>query len=64
VRLEVFDVSGRLIHVLVDGVQVSGSHQVMWDGTNRAGRPVASGLYLSRLRVGKHTAVNRMLLMK
>lgn len=64
VRLEVFDVTGRLVQVLVDGVQEAGSHQVTWGGTDRAGVPLASGVYLSRLRVGEQVRVHRMLLMK
>ncbi|HMB93612.1 MAG TPA: FlgD immunoglobulin-like domain containing protein, partial [Rhodothermales bacterium] len=64
VRLEVFDVTGRLVQVLVDGVQEAGAHQITWGGTDRTGVPVASGVYLSRLRVGEQVRVHRMLLMK
>ena len=64
VRLEVFDVAGRLVRVLVDGLQEPGTHQVTWDGADAAGVPVASGVYLSRLHAGRHVQVNRMLLLK
>ncbi len=63
-RLEIFDVAGRLVRVLVDGLQEPGTHRVMWDGADAAGIPVASGVYLSRLHAGRHVQVNRMLLMK
>ena len=64
VRLEVFDVAGRLVRVLVEGLQEPGTHRVTWDGTDAAGIPVASGVYLSRLHAGRHVQVNRMLLLK
>jgi len=35
-----------------------------WDGTDAAGTPVASGVYLSRLQAGVHMQVQQMLLMK
>src|SRR5690606_4911432 len=48
--LEVFDLLGRRVRVLVDGEQNAGSHTAAWDGRDAAGRAVASGVYLVRLR--------------
>ncbi len=64
VRLDVYDVAGRLVRVLVNGVHESGAYQVEWDGTDTSGVPVASGVYLYRLQTGSHLQVRRMLLMK
>ena len=64
VRLDVYDVAGRLVRVLVNGVQEPGVHQVEWDGADASGVPVASGVYLYRLQTGRHLQVRRMLLMK
>ncbi len=42
-----------------------GSSQVLWDGTDDSGRPVASGVYLYRLQEGDHTwAFRRMALIR
>ncbi len=49
VRLTVFDLHGRLVRVLEDGVRNAGSYQVAWDGEDQAGRLVASGAYFYRL---------------
>jgi hypothetical protein len=49
VRLEVIDLAGRVVRVLVDERLGAGPHQVVWDGTDANGRAVASGVYLSRL---------------
>ena len=37
---------------------------VVWNGTDRSGRNVASGVYFSSLRTGEGTVMQKMLLMK
>lgn len=49
VRLTVFDLGGRVVRILADGMQAGGSHEVTWDGRDEAGRSVASGAYFYRL---------------
>ncbi len=50
VTLSILDLQGRLVRHLVEGDVDPGRHRVVWDGTDRAGRPVPSGLYFYRLR--------------
>ncbi len=50
VKLVVFDVRGHHVKTLVDGLVEPGRHQVVWDGTGRSGRPVASGTYYSQMQ--------------
>jgi hypothetical protein len=60
VRLEVFDVTGRKVAVLVDGVRKSaGSHRVSFDGSG-----LSSGVYFYRLEAGGQTITHKMLLVK
>jgi flagellar hook assembly protein FlgD len=40
---------GRLVRVLADGLARGGEHAVVWDGRDRSGRQVASGVYQFRL---------------
>ncbi len=49
IRLEVFDLLGRRIAVLDDGMRSAGTHEVSWNGRDAAGRPVPSGLFVVRL---------------
>jgi len=49
VRLAVYDVHGRLIRVLRDGVQSGGSHVAPWDGRDEEGLPVPGGVFFYRL---------------
>jgi hypothetical protein len=58
--LEVFDLLGRRVRVLAEGEQSAGSHTIAWDGRDAAGRPVANGVYLVRLRTGDASATRRV----
>jgi hypothetical protein len=49
VRIHVYDIGGRLIRTLVDGVQTAGHLSVEWDGRNGAGGAVGSGVYFYRI---------------
>ena len=64
VRLDIFDVSGRLVRTLVDENRPAAVHTVMWDGTDNRGGRVASGAYYYRLQTGTQTATHKMLLVK
>jgi flagellar hook assembly protein FlgD len=49
-RVEVFDVTGRRVAVLLDGERVAaGSHSVTWRGEDERGSFVAPGVYFARL---------------
>ena len=63
-RLVVYDVLGREVKVLVDAVQPAGSYSVVWDGKDRNGSTVTSGVYFYRLTAGSFTSMQRMLLLK
>lgn len=59
VNLSVYDVTGRLVERLVDGVQSEGDHSFQW---NAAGK--ASGVYFCRLAAGDVVRVQRMVLLR
>ena len=47
--LEAFDVLGRRVAVLMDGVRDVGTHEVRWSGEADSGGRLASGVYVLRL---------------
>lgn len=47
--INVFNLAGDLIDVLHRGRLEAGEHTTTWDGTNRAGRIVARGIYFIRV---------------
>ncbi len=64
VKLVVYDVAGRRIRTLANGSYAAGHHQVVWDGRDERGVPVASGVYIYRLTAGSHHFTRKMMLMK
>jgi len=65
VSLQVFDVSGRLVDVLLDGQSaVRGRNEVVWQGRDMEDRAVPTGVYFYRLDAGSFTETQRMLLVK
>ena len=50
--LAVYDLQGRLVQTLINENLEAGYHEVLWNGDDRSGRSVASGLYLARLQSG------------
>ncbi len=63
-RLEIFDVGGRHVRTLVDGVTPAGTHALRWDGRDRSGVPLPSGVYLFQLQAGSVTETRRATLIK
>ena len=64
VRLEIFDVNGRLVNILVDGHYTSGEHSIEWEGLDRGGSSVSSGVYFYRLIAGKESLSRKMVLLR
>ncbi|GAB4325249.1 MAG: hypothetical protein Kow0074_18800 [Candidatus Zixiibacteriota bacterium] len=64
VRLEVFDVLGRIIATIVDGPQALGVHEAVWNGMNDNGDAVASGIYFYRLEVNGDILSRKMTMLK
>jgi hypothetical protein len=63
-RLQIFDLTGQQVRLLLEGTAEAGHHSVSWDGRNDAGHPVASGVYFYALQIGDFRAVCRMLLLR
>jgi hypothetical protein len=54
-RLAVYDVAGRRVRQLLDGIAESGVRRVVWDGRADDGSQVAAGVYYVRLEsLGRH----------
>ena len=64
VTLTVYDLLGREVKTLVNEQKTPGRYLVKWDGTNSAGIPAASGVYLYRLKAGEFVQTRKMLLMR
>ncbi|REL38125.1 T9SS C-terminal target domain-containing protein [Rhodohalobacter sp. SW132] len=59
VSLKVFDMLGREVATLVDGMVSSGEHRVTFDASN-----LTSGMYIYRLQAGERVQTRKMMLIK
>jgi len=63
-RMRVYDVAGQVVATLLDRELGAGPHVATWDGRDRSGNPVASGLYFYRLTSDEGQGVRRLLLIR
>ncbi|MCC6348767.1 MAG: T9SS type A sorting domain-containing protein [Candidatus Eisenbacteria bacterium] len=60
-RIDIYDVSGRRVRTLTDGVLAAGSYVEVWDGRGDVGTLMRAGLYFVRLQAAGETIVARCL---
>ncbi|MCX6640614.1 MAG: T9SS type A sorting domain-containing protein [bacterium] len=59
VNLSIYDVSGKKVAELVNGMRAAGAKKITFDGSN-----LTSGIYFCRLQAGEYSAVQKMILLK
>lgn len=64
VSLEIFNILGQSIKVLVNSSLGAGEYSVNWDGTNEANSTIPSGIYFYRLKTDSFVETKRMILLK
>ncbi|MCH8838343.1 MAG: T9SS type A sorting domain-containing protein [Candidatus Marinimicrobia bacterium] len=62
--LLVYDIVGQEVVRLVDEVLSPGYHKTSWNGKDRAGRKVASGIYIAKLTTPDWAQTMKMILLK
>jgi sugar lactone lactonase YvrE len=62
--LAIFDVSGRRIATLEDGVAAAGTHRFEWSARHDDGRPVAAGVYFARLASERGASAVRLVVVR
>lgn len=64
IDLSIYDIRGRLVNTLLKSRIDTGYHGMVWDGTDRFGNSVSSGVYICRIKVDEYNQSRRMLLLK
>jgi hypothetical protein len=64
VALRVYDLQGRRVRTLADGMVDPGRHSTLFDGRNDAGHDLASGTYFLRIEAGSQRAVEKLSLVR
>ena len=63
-ELSIFDIRGRLVRVLLSDYEANGMQKIIWDGTDRSGISVPSGLYICRLSTSEYSLMKKLILQK
>lgn len=64
ITLKIYNLNGQEITTLVSAIQDAGYHDVVWDGRDKRGMTVSSGVYLYRLEANGITLSAKMILLK
>jgi hypothetical protein len=64
VNISIFDVMGRKVATLQDGMMGPDLHTVTWRGLSDDGRRLASGVYLCRMVAGDVTQTAKVALLR
>jgi hypothetical protein len=64
VTLRLYDVSGRLVRTLVDGIKDAGSYSAVWDGRNNLGSAAVSGIYFCKMEAGDWSATRKVVMLR
>ncbi len=64
VTLVVYDVTGREVATLVDGLEQEGRSSVVWDGKDGNGLKVSSGIYFVLMKANEKTTSQKIILLR
>jgi glucose/arabinose dehydrogenase len=63
-ELVVYNLAGQRVAALAQGWRAAGIYQLEWDGRDDRGRPLASGVYIYRLRLEDRVEARKLLLLR
>jgi hypothetical protein len=64
VTLTIYDLLGRHIATLTDGVRAAGGHSITWEGLDEEGQAVSPGIYILSLRSGESIHTGKIVLIR
>ena len=64
VTIEIFNIKGQLVKILVNDKYEPGQHTVMWNGKDDRNNLVVSGIYFYRMKTNDFQEIKKMVLMK
>jgi len=64
VKIEIFNIVGQKVRILVDEDMKPGFYVADWDGKDENQNPVSSGIYFYRMQAGEFADMKKMLLLK
>jgi len=62
-ELIIFDILGREVATLVNGMQSPGTHTIEWDGKNAKGQTVGAGIYFYQMKTSSGFVIAKKMIM-
>ncbi|MCB0732547.1 MAG: T9SS type A sorting domain-containing protein, partial [Ignavibacteriae bacterium] len=63
-KLTIYNIQGEVVKELLNEKLQAGTYLTKWNGDNQFGKMVSSGIYFYKIKVGEHTVVGKMNLVK
>jgi len=63
-KIQVFDLRGKLLATPVNSTFSAGSYALIWDGSSQGGEMLPSGIYILRLSTPEETLFQRVTLLR
>ena len=64
VKIKIFNILGEQIKTILENDLSTGFHKVSWNGKNKSGQNVSSGLYVYTIKIGNIIIPNKIILMR
>jgi len=64
VVVSIYNILGQEVKTLIQGIQMPGYYQLVWDGTDKTGKVQASGMYIVRMQTKEYTKTRKMVLIR
>jgi len=62
VKVDIYDVQGRFVRILVNKEQTAGTYCAQWNGLDRNNRTIADGIYIYRLTTDTDVVMRKLIL--
>lgn len=63
-RITIYNILGQEVRSLVNGLKNYGKHTIVWNGQDKSGKLVSSGVYFSEMVINDFRSTRKMVLMK
>jgi hypothetical protein len=64
VEIQIINIVGQHVNTLVETTQSAGHYNISWNGIDKSGEAVASGIYFYKIDAGRFTDSRKMILLK
>jgi len=64
VTLDIFNIKGQLVKILLQEVRAEGNHSIVWNGRDSLGNDVGSGIYFYRMKIEDFVEIKKMMMIQ